>query len=131
MEEERVMMSLIRINVKRSILKAVRSTAYFTIKNASLDSTMSAAASVLLTALRVTLILGSHALSKPTVELQAKFSNVKLDWSKMELSATNPAKKATKVKDLFAGKTAQKASLIAWLSALKTKCSALKIQEKS
>ena len=111
-EEELVTLPKTRINAKRSILKAARSTVHFTIKHASLDSTMSAAASVLLTALRVTLILGSHALSKPTVELQAKFSNVKLDWSKMELSATNPAKKATKVKDLFAGNSAQKESLI-------------------
>ena len=78
-EEGRV--TLPRISVTRSIQKAARSTVYYTILNANLDSTMSAAAFVLPTVLRVTRILESHALRNPMVELQERFSNVKLDWS--------------------------------------------------
>ena len=80
-EEELVTLPKTRINAKRSILKAARSTVCFTIPNANKDSTRSAAAPVLPTVPLTTMILESHALRNPILELQERFSNVKLDWS--------------------------------------------------
>ena len=115
MEEEVVTFAGTSGNVTGTIPKVASGGVLWSIPNVEQITIKSAAASVLPTALLDTQMLQWHAQRNPTVEVQATLSSVRLNWSKVELSATLNAIQVSTVQDLFAGNIAHMARVTAQL----------------